>query len=380
MQSACSTSLLTVAQACQTLQLYQCDMALAGGVSAHLPAETRLPISAVCIVSADGHCRTFDASATGTVFGSGAGVVLLKRLDDALADGDHVYAVILGCGVNNDGSAKVGYMAPSVDGQAAAIEMALASAGVDPRSVGYVECHGTATPLGDPIEVAGLTKAYGATSTDRQFCGLGSVKSNIGHLDVAAGVAGLIKAALVLKHRQVPASLHYERPNPQIDFAATPFYVNAQLQSWADRAGPLRAGVSAFGLGGTNVHLVLEQGPATSASAHHPTSDTEPQLLVLSARSEAALIAARMELARYLGANPDVSLADVAYTLQVGRRGFSHRCALVCHSRDEALVKLQATGSTQICVVAESAAAREPVFMFPGRDTNIRIWVGICRV
>src|SRR6202035_555475 len=217
------------------------------------------------MVSADGHCRPFDASATGTIFGSGAGVVLLKRLEDAIVDGDQIYGVILGCGLSNDGAAKVGFTAPSVDGQVAAIEQALAQAGVAADSISYVECHGTATPLGDPIEIAALTKAFQASTSERQFCAVGSVKSNIGHLDAGAGVVGLIKTALSLQHGLIPATLHFTTPNPQIDFASTPFYVSSKLTEWPRTEGPRRAGVSAFGVGGTNVHMVLEEPPATEA-------------------------------------------------------------------------------------------------------------------
>src|SRR6202023_1717426 len=245
--TACSTSLLAVAQACQSLILGQSDMALAGGVSITFPQKRGYLHLEGGMVSADGTCRTFDANASGTIFGSGAGVVALKRLSDAQRDGDHIFAVIRGCGVNNDGAAKVGFTAPSIDGQAAAIEMAHANAGVDARSISYVECHGTATPLGDPIEVAALTKAFQASTSERQFCAVGSVKSNIGHLDVAAGVVGLIKTALSLKHGLIPATLHFTAPNPQIDFAATPFYVSSKRTEWPRTGGPRRAGVSAFG-------------------------------------------------------------------------------------------------------------------------------------
>ncbi len=235
LQTACSTSLLAVAKACQSLLLYESDMALAGGVSITLPQKRGYQHLEGGMVSADGTCRPFDADATGTIFGSGAGVVLLKRLEDAIADGDHVYAVIRGSGVNNDGAGKVGFTAPSVAGQAAVIEMALAASGVEARSISYVECHGTATPMGDPIEIAGLTKAFAAGTPDLQFCAIGSVKSNVGHLDAAAGVTGLIKTALALKYRQLPPSLHYRSPNPQIDFANTPFFVNDTLRRMAAR-------------------------------------------------------------------------------------------------------------------------------------------------
>ena len=296
LQTACSTSLLAVAQACQSLILGQSDMALAGGVSITFPQKRGYLHLEGGMVSADGTCRTFDANASGTIFGSGAGVVALKRLADAQRDGDHIYAVIRGCGVNNDGAAKVGFTAPSIDGQAAAIEMAHANAGVDARSISYVECHGTATPLGDPIEVAALTKAFQASTSDRQFCAVGSVKSNIGHLDAGAGVVGLIKTALALKHGVIPATLHFTAPNPQIDFAATPFYVNSKLTEWPRGAGPRRAGVSAFGVGGTNVHVVLEEAPGQGVGAlRAEAGDATPvpsELLVVSARSEAALAAA----------------------------------------------------------------------------------------
>src|SRR6185437_11260010 len=307
LQTACSTSLLAVAQACQSLLLYQSDMALAGGVSISFPQKRGYLHQEGAMASADGHCRPFDARATGTVFGSGAGVVALKRLEDALADGDHVYAVIRGCGVNNDGAAKVGFTAPSVEGQAASIEMALANAAVEASSVGYVECHGTATPLGDPIEVAALSKAFAGARTGS--CALGSVKSNVGHLDAAAGVVGLIKTALALERGVLPASLHYESPNPQIDFAATPFYVNALRQDWPRGATPRRAGVSAFGIGGTNVHVVLEEAPSPPPRA---PATSAAQLLVVSARTATALAAARTNLAARLASAPDTALADAA--------------------------------------------------------------------
>src|SRR5450631_47700 len=324
LQSGCSTSLLAVAKACQSLLLYETDMALAGGVSITFPQKRGYQHLEGGMVSADGTCRPFDADASGTIFGSGAGVVLLKRLDDARADGDHIYAVIRGSGVNNDGASKVGFTAPSIDGQAAVIRMALATAGIDPRSISYVECHGTATPLGDPIEVAGLTNAYRDSTDDVQFCALGSVKSNIGHLDAAAGVTGLIKTALALKYRLLPPTLHYRRPNPQIDFASTPFFVNDKLTEWANSSTPRRAGVSAFGVGGTNVHVVLEEAPLPQRAGAAPASDRS-QLIVLSARSASALAAARSNLAAFLRDQPGspaaaIDLPGIAFTSQIGRR------------------------------------------------------------
>ena len=218
------------------------------------------------MVSADGHCRPFDASASGTIFGSGAGVVLLKRLEDAIADGDHVYAVILGCGLSNDGAGKVGFTAPSLDGQAAAIEQALAQAGIGAGSVGYVECHGTATPLGDPIEVAALTKAFRKSTEAQAYCAIGSVKGNIGHLDAAAGVAGLIKTALMLRNRELVPSLNFEAPNPHIAFEGGPFFVNTARAAWPDAVEARRAGVTSLGVGGTNAHVVLEEPPARAVA------------------------------------------------------------------------------------------------------------------
>ncbi|MEA2782048.1 MAG: hypothetical protein QOK29_3592 [Rhodospirillaceae bacterium] len=368
LQTACSTSLLAVAEACQSLQLYQSDMALAGGVSITFPQKRGYLHQPGGMVSADGSCRPFDARATGTIFGSGAGVVLLKRLPEALADGDQIYAVIRGWGVTNDGSSKVGFTAPSVDGQAAAIERALAGAGIDARRISYIECHGTATPLGDPIEIAGLAKAFSASTEDRQFCAIGSVKGNIGHLDAAAGVAGLIKTALALKHRRLPASLHFEHANPEIDFAATPFYVNASLAEWPVEPTPRCAGVSSFGVGGTNVHVVLEE----PAEPKVPLSirDDESRLIVLSGRSEPALAQARNRLAAHLREHGEQSFGDIAYTLQTGRRAFEHRCAIVCQDRNDAIAKLEKRDTPQSHIGRVHRPGSPVVFMFPGQGTQ----------
>jgi amino acid adenylation domain-containing protein len=365
LQTACSTSLLAVAQACQSLLLYQADMALAGGVSITFPQKRGYQHLEGGMVSADGTCRPFDADATGTIFGSGAGVVLLKRLEDALADGDHIYAVVRGAGINNDGASKVGFTAPSAQGQAAVIEMAHAAAGVAPRSISYVECHGTATPLGDPIEIAGLTKAFASGTDDIQFCAIGSVKGNVGHLDAAAGVTGLIKTALALKHRMLPPSLHYRRPNPQIDFSRTPFFVNATLTPWTETDTPRRAGVSAFGVGGTNVHVVLEQPPPSNTSTPQSSADEHPHLLVLSARSAAALDAARGRLAAHLREQPAARLEDIAYSLQVGRRAFDHRSSIVARDAAQALAKLEAGAPG-----AKRSVNGASVFMFPGQGAQ----------
>jgi amino acid adenylation domain-containing protein len=369
-QTACSTSLVAVAQACQSLLLYQADMALAGGVSITFPQNRGYVHQEGGMVSADGRCRPFDAAASGTIFGSGAGVVLLKRLDDALADGDHIYAVILGCGVNNDGASKVGFTAPSVAGQAAAIEMALAQAATDARSIGYVECHGTATPLGDPIEIAGLTKAFRNTTADRQFCSIGSVKGNIGHLDAAAGAAGLIKAALMLKHRRLVPSLHFERPNPQIAFGDSPFFVNTGLREWPESPAPRRAGVSSLGVGGTNAHVVLEEAPAVFGGVEVGDQLGRAELLLLSARSQSALAEMRSRLAANLRAPARQSLADIAYTLQQGRRHFAHRCALACRDRENAAALIADRDSPR-CRSSEAMPEAPPViFMFPGQGAQ----------
>jgi amino acid adenylation domain-containing protein len=362
-QSACSTSLLAVAQAVQNLLCHGCDMALAGGVSITFPQRRGYLAQEGGIVSADGHCRPFDAEASGTIFGSGAGLVVLKRLEDAVADRDQIYAVIRGIGVNNDGAGKVGFTAPSVDGQAAAIAMAHAAADVDARTIGYVECHGTGTPMGDPIEVAGLTAAFRLTTEDRGFCALGSVKSNIGHLDAAAGVTGLIKASLAVKSGIVPASLHVTQPNPALELPDSPFFIADHKQAWPGQAEPRRAGVSAFGFGGTNVHLVLEQAPANEATAPARRN----QLLTLSARSAAALGQARDRLAEHLEARPEQDLADVAFTLQAGRRSFPHRLAVVAGDHAEAAIALRKQNAERSAAVT---GAGDLVFMFPGQGSQ----------
>ncbi len=323
-QTACSTSLVAVAQACQSLLLFESDMVLAGGASITFPQRRGYLALEGAMVSPTGHVRTFDAKADGTVFGSGAGVVLLKRVEDAIADGDHIYAVIRGSALNNDGAARAGFTAPSVNGQWEVIAAALANAEVDARSIGYVECHGTATPLGDPIEVAGLTRAFRASTNDAGFCALGSVKPNIGHLDAAAGVAGLIKTALALQNRQLPATLFFESPNPHIAFEGGPFFVNREWRDWPAGDQPRRAGVSAFGVGGTNAHVVLEEAPAAI-----PAPTLRPaQIICVSARTPSALAAARRNLAAHLKAHPGLPLADVAYTTEIGRRAFGRRAAV----------------------------------------------------
>ena len=365
-QTACSTSLTAVHTACQALLAHDCDMALAGGVWLDLLQEGGYRWQAGAILSPDGHCRAFDAEAAGTVIGSGAGVVVLKRLDEALRDGDTIHAVIKGSAANNDGSAKVGFTAPSVDGQAEVIRAAQLIAGVSADTIGYVETHGTGTTLGDPIEIAALTQAFRADTERRGFCALGSVKTNIGHLDAAAGVAGLIKAAQALRHRVLPASLHFRAPNPRIDFASSPFYVNTVSKPWPEGPVPRRAGVSSFGIGGTNVHVVLEEAPAVRAERNA----SGWQVLPLSAQAPAALREAAVLLADHLEAHPEASLADVAQTLQNGRRAFAQRAAVVAGDTAFALQSLRAAADDLDAPQRAPETAPEVVFLFPGGGTQ----------
>jgi amino acid adenylation domain-containing protein len=364
LQSACSTSLLAVAEACQCLLDYRADMALAGGVSITFPQKRGYLYQEGGMVSPDGHCRTFDAAAAGTVFGSGAGAVLLKRLDAALADGDPIRAVILGSAVNNDGARKVGYTAPSSDGQARAVALAHAVAGITADSISYVECHGTATPLGDPIELAGLTRAFRATTSRKQFCAIGTVKTNIGHLDIASGAAALIKTILSLEHESLPATLHFKAPNPKLNIEESPFFVNAALTPWPRGKAPRRAGVNAAGVGGTNVHVIVEEAPAEALIA--PPSDDTAQLFVLSARDANALTEARGRLAAHIDAHAEQSLSQIAFTLQTGRRAFSRRFFAVSKDKEGLITALNGPGK------AGTAAASPPklAFLFPGQGSQ----------
>jgi len=362
LQTACSTSLVAVHFATQALLNGECDMALAGGVTIELPQARGYLYTEGEILSPDGHCHAFDHRAQGTVFGSGAGAVVLRRAKDALRDGDHIWAILKGSAVNNDGAAKAGYLAPSVDGQARCIAEAQAVAGISADTVQYVECHGTGTYLGDPIEVAALTAAFRETTDAVASCKIGSVKTNIGHLDTAAGVASLIKVALALHHRQLPPSLGYEAPNPAIDFETSPFTVNDRLTDWVADA-PRRAGVNSLGVGGTNAHVVLQEAPARPAA--------EPSLwpfqpLVLSAKSRGALDDGARRLATHLRSHPEQDLADVAFTLKEGRRAFEKRRVLVAHSHDEAASLLE--GGDPRRVFSHDYLGENPdvVFMFPG--------------
>jgi acyl transferase domain-containing protein len=371
-QSACSTSLVAVVQACQNLLNFQCDLALAGGVSVTFPQKRGYVAEEGSLVSGDGRCRPFDAAASGTVFGDGVGLVALKRADEAIRDGDHIHAVIRGFAVNNDGSTKVSYMAPSVDGQAEAIAMAQALAGIDVATIGYVEAHGTGTSLGDPIEVAALTKAFRAGTSRRQFCALSAVKGNIGHLEAASGVAGLIKAILALEHGEIPPTLHFSAPNPRIDFANSPFYVCSTLQPWPAGETPRRAGVSSFGVGGTNAHVVLEEAPRAAAAAAQ--SKQQPQLFVLSAKTASALDAATNRFAEHLRLHPEISLADAAYTLQTGRRAFRHRRAWVgrtVEQAEEQLVEFLGQKKSSRALTSDTEGRKGSVaFLFPGQGAQ----------
>jgi acyl transferase domain-containing protein len=359
-QTACSTSLVAVALAYQSLVDVQCDMALAGGVTIGLPQKAGYVYQPGGINSPDGYCRAFDAEALGTVGGNGVGVVLLKRYEDAIADRDAIHAVIRGAALNNDGSVKVGYTAPSIEGQAAAIATAQAIANTPPETITYIEAHGTGTPLGDPIEIAALTQVFRASTRRTGFCAIGSVKTNIGHLDCGAGVAGLIKAVLALKHRELPPSLHFKHPNPRIDFAGGPFYVNTTLKAWDPPSLPRRAGVSSFGIGGTNAHVVLEEAVQEPESTGLRTD----ALVTLSARSASALDAASRNLARHLQTT-DSGIFDVAYTTAVGRRAFAFRRAVVASDAQSAIRSLSAAAP-----IAAASGPRKIAFLFPGQGVQ----------
>ncbi|HEU4508571.1 MAG TPA: SDR family NAD(P)-dependent oxidoreductase [Pyrinomonadaceae bacterium] len=375
-QTACSTSLVAVHLACQSLHSYQCDMALAGGVSI-APHKSGYLYQEGGIFSPDGHCRAFDAKAQGTVGGSGAGVVVLKRLADALADGDRILAVIKGSAINNDGAVKVGYTAPSVKGQVEVITMAQDLAEVDPRSISYIETHGTGTLLGDPIEFEALNQAFRASTEDKGFCAIGSLKTNVGHLDTAAGVAGLIKTVLALQHKQLPPSLHFTAPNPQIDFPNSPFFVNTTLTEWKNGSTPRRAGVSSFGIGGTNAHLVVEEAPPVEV-VHR---SRRPQLLLLSAKTDSALEQTTNNLMAHLERDTDVNLADVAYTLQVGRRSFSHRKSIVCDDVENALMSLAGQAADGVATGMWEGGPRAVALMFPGQGTQyVNMGLGLYEV
>ncbi len=363
--TACSSSLVAVHLACQSLLSGECDMALAAGVSVKVP-QNELTLSPEGIISPDGQCRAFDAKANGTIGGNGIGVVVLKRLEDALTDGDYIYAVIKGSAINNDGALKVGYTAPSEEGQVRVIRAAQVMAEVEPETISYMETHGTGTPLGDPIEIAAMTRAFRASTDKKGYCAIGSVKTNIGHLDAAAGIAGLIKTVLALHHKLLPPSLHFQTPNPQIDFENSPFYVNTELSEWKANGTPRRAGVSSFGFGGTNAHVILEEAPAKSTSS--PSRNW--QLLLLSAKTDSALETATTNLVNHLKQHPNLNLADVAYTLQVGRRAFEHRRMVVVQDVEDAVKALESGNPQRVFTQFQESGTRPIVFMFTGQGAQ----------
>lgn len=367
-QTACSSSLVAVHLACQSLLRGESDMALAGGVAISLPQQSGYLYEEGGIASPDGHCRAFDAQAKGTIGGNGVGVVVLKRLSEALKDGDAVCAVIKGTAINNDGSLKVGYTAPSVGGQADVIAEAQSLAGVKPETITYVEAHGTGTSLGDPIEIAALTQAFARSGRHQKkgVCAIGAVKTNIGHLDVASGVAGLIKTILALQNRAIPPTLHFKSPNPGIDFEHSPFYINTALTAWPVGSTPRRAGVSSFGIGGTNAHVVLEEAPWVDSS-----SPSRPwQLLLLSAKTNTALEKATSNLVEHLRTHPEQKLADVAYTLQVGRHIFNQRRAIVCHGVNDAITALETIDSKRVFTDTQEEKEPAVAFMFTGQGAQ----------
>ncbi len=369
LQSACSTSLLAVSMACQSLINYECDMALAGGCRIAVPQNTGYMYLPGEVLSSDGNCRPFDAKANGTVTGSGAGIVVLKRLSEAVQDGDQIIAVIKGSAVNNDGSLKVGYAAPSVSGERRAIRSAQLLSEVDPETITYIETHGTATELGDPIEIQALTEAFELSTDKKHFCTLGAVKANIGHLDIAAGIAGFIKTCLVLKHGVIPPNCNFQEPNKNIDFVNTPFYINKDLMKWSPNCGVRRAGVSSFGIGGTNVHVVLEEAIDERKSGNME----KPQLMLLSGRTHKAVETTAVNLLKNLKNNADVDYKNAVYSMSTGRKSFLFRSYLVCDSREECINKLDKVSESVHCCNDDLSGI---VFMFPGQGSQ---YIGMVR-
>ena len=363
-QTTCSTSLVAVHMACRALLEGDCDMALAGGVSVSFEQHAGYLYQEGLIQSPDGHCRAFDANARGTISGNGTGVVLLKPFKDALANNDYIYAIIRATAINNNGTAKAGYTAPSIKGQAAVIQNALQLAEVDPETITYVETHGTGTTLGDPIEIEALKQAY--NTNKRQYCAVGSVKTNIGHLDAAAGIAGLIKTVLALKNKLIPPSLHFEKANPKIDFENSPFYVNPILKEWKSEKGPRLAGVSSFGIGGTNAHAVLEEAPGIEPRG----KDKDLRLILLSARTETALEKITANLAEFLIKNRETHPGDTAYTLQVGRNVFEYKRMIVCSGVDNAVEALSSLPPANVKTFFSKTKNPPVVFMFPGQGAQ----------
>lgn len=384
--TACSTSLVAVIEACKSLEFGHCDVALAGGASVYFPQHSGHLHQVGSIFSPDGHCRPFDADGAGTLFSDGAGVVVVKRLEDAVASKDRIYAVIKGFGINNDGGEKASFSAPSIRGQADAIFMAHTSANVSADTISYIEAHGTATPIGDPIEISALQSVFEQQTNEKQFCAIGSVKSNIGHTVAAAGVAGLIKVALGLHHEQIPPTLHFKKPNPQIDFANSPFFVCDSISPWERSDTPRRAGVSSFGVGGTNAHLLLEEGPAPVADSNQtrqiPGKDLPLAIIPLSGKTEPALSDNVSNLANHLAEladdeaiqatseNASFRLKAVAQTLQNGREEFIYRAAIVAGNLADAATALTDRKPPQFLKRKSNSSRRDVVFMFPGQGSQ----------
>ena len=365
--TACSTSLVAIDQASRSLLTGQCDIVLAGGITAYYPPRKGYVYQEGMILSPDGHTRAFDKEGKGSLFGEGMGIVALKMLDEAIRDKDNIYAIIIGTASNNDGAQKVGYAAPSVKGQAAVIKAAQRMARIEPESISYIEAHGTGTPLGDPVEIKALKNAF--NTEKKKFCAMGTLKTLMGHLDVAAGVASFIKTVLMLKHRVIPPTLHFEVPNPEIDFENSPFYVVTRLMEWKNDKYPLRAGIDGFGVGGGNAHIILEEAPRginQDETAAHLSSTRENQLLLFSAKTATALETMTTNLARYMEKNPNIPLADAAYTLQVGRKAFPYRRRLVCSGREEAIEFLSAPEGGKAKTHRLERSCRSVVFMFAG--------------
>jgi len=366
LMAACATSLLATHLAVQSLRRGECDVAIAGGASLRLPQTGGYLSSVEGMLSTSGRVSPFDASADGTIFGDGAGAVALRRLDDAIADGNPIFAVIRGSGVSNDGdpAGKESFIAPSSEGQIIAVAAAMADAGVDARSIGYVEAHGTATLLGDPVEVATITDVYRRDTADTGYCGLGSVKGNVGHLSTAAGVVGLIKACLALKHRMLPPQANFTSHNPRIDFGSSPFFVNTEPLDWVEGAAPRRAAVSAFGFGGANAHAIVEEYVGPPA----PISSRRHHLFPLSAKTDTALTRRQVDLATAFDKEPELEIADVAHTLQCGREAMSHRACI--HVDGESFAASDLLRATPRASGIVESKDRPVVFLFPGQGAQ----------
>ncbi|MBN2441954.1 MAG: acyltransferase domain-containing protein [Spirochaetales bacterium] len=367
-QTACSSSLVAVHVACQSLLSGECDIALSGGVRIVFPHISGYLYIKEGIMSPDGHCRAFDANARGTISGSGAGVIVLKRLEDAMADRDHIYAVIKGSAINNDGALKAGYTAPAQNGQAAVIKMAHAMADISPDTISYIEAHGTGTILGDPIEIAALSDAFDSAKIKKEYCSIGSIKPNIGHLDAAAGIAGLIKTALSLYHKQIPPSINFKELNPKINLDNTPFYINVKLKEWSIDDGVRRAGVSSFGIGGTNAHIVLEEAPQITPSR----KSRSHQLLFFSAKTISALEKMTDNLVEYCKENPNTTIADIAFSINTGRKHLKHHRMTVCSDLNDLINTLEIRNPKRVLTYFGESRNKSVYFMFPGQGSQYR--------